>query len=66
MSIELNEAEKELDKSNPHYVHNLFMRNANIWNDDLEQWTMTKDVFETLFNQWQLEQLKYGNIRVEE
>jgi len=36
--------EAVLNKNNPNYLHNLFMRNADVWTDE-NDWTMSRDIF---------------------
>lgn len=45
----MNNIDAELDKNNPHYIHNLFLCNANLWDSPTEQWAMSEDVFIKIF-----------------
>ncbi len=40
----------ELDKKNPNYIHNLFMRNADVWTDE-HGWMMRIDRFKEVARQ---------------
>ena len=48
------EETSELDKNSPHYSHNLFMREADIWTNQHE-WTMSIERFKKVFAQFKAE-----------